>query len=104
MKSGEQLTDDVGWRDFVRRSGSALFKLALLIAIVAGGVWIYFRAEMRRSLREETAARNRLEAAGGTVISENGRYTFASFRPAAGDDEGFAALAWFTTVNEIEAP
>jgi hypothetical protein len=104
MSSGEQIADDFGLRRAAYRSASALLKLALLVGIVAGGVWIFWRVGIERTLHEETVARNRLEAAGGVLIPGEVRYEVANFRPAAADDEGFAALAWFTTVREVEAP
>jgi hypothetical protein len=107
MNSGEQVSDDMGLRGELRLAGSALLKLAVLVGIVAGGMWAYARLEKRRSVREQMAEQNsavdRLFAAGGNVLSHEGRFITANFTRRPADDEGFAALAWFTTVREIDA-
>jgi hypothetical protein len=107
MNSGEQLSDDdIGLRSASRRGASALLKLAVLVGIMAGGVWAYVRLEKRRAVREPTAEQNsavaRLFAAGGDVLSHEGRIITANFTRRPADDEGFAALAEGGRVVEPE--
>ena len=53
-------------------------KLAVLVGILAGGVWICGRLENRRALREQMAAVSRLVAAGGVLVTELGRDRFTA--------------------------
>jgi hypothetical protein len=109
MSGGEQLSDDdIGLRSAARRVASALLKFAVLVGIVAGGVWAYAHVEKWRAVREQSAAEqkaavDRLVAAGGDGASHEGRLISANFTRRPADDEGFAALAWFTSLREIDA-
>src|SRR5262245_40763044 len=89
--------DDIGLRSAARRAASVLLKFAVLVGIVAVGVWACARVEKRRALREQMtaeqkAAVDRLVAAGGDGASHQGRLISASFTRRPADDEGFAAL------------
>ena len=108
MTDSERVSDDFSLRGEVRRVASALLKLAILVGIVAGGVWAYVRVDKRRAGREQSAAEQkaavgRLVAAGGDGASHEGRLISVNFTRRPADDEAFAALAWFTSLRETDA-
>jgi len=80
MNTGEQLSDDdMGLRSAARGAASALLKLAVVVGVVAGGVWAYARVEKRRAVPEQMTAEQKaavdpLGAAGGDGVSHEGRF------------------------------